>query len=90
MWCCRAAGGLAADLRVVTGDNVALHARDLELVGLVDLRHQPVQDAYARRLDQAVVLDPAILSPLVAVIDHAHGLVADLRHVAGTIVPCLS
>src|SRR6185369_3849892 len=86
----RAGGGVIAMrakmrfiLRRIAGDDIALHAGDVELVDLRDLRIDPPLDAPLRLDDDLPILDIDILAPLMAVVMYGDGLAADLAHEAG-------
>jgi hypothetical protein len=73
---------MAAALGVVAGHEVALHAGDPELKGLLDRRHDPALNPLADRLADRLVLDVVVGAPLEALVEHRYGLAVDLAHEA--------
>ncbi|MCY1537445.1 hypothetical protein D9M68_729400 [compost metagenome] len=73
---------VAAFLGVVAGHQVALHARGVELEGLVYLRHQARGDALYAALAQLLVFHGTVAAAFVVVLDDLHRLAVALDHVA--------
>ena len=73
---------VAADLAVVAGHDIAIHAGSLELEEAFDRRHQAAHDLAADRFAQFWVRDGKIAPPLEPVIDHGRGFAR--RHRAET------
>src|SRR5579872_697219 len=74
---------MAADGAVVAGDDIAVHARRLELEILRDGRDEPAHDLAADRLAQLGVGDDEIVAALEPVIDDPRGLAFDVEQKAG-------
>src|SRR4029077_4400689 len=69
---------MAAILGGITTDDIALHASDLEMVDLCNLRGKPPDKTRLRFENDVLVFDVIISAPLKTVIRYADGLAADV------------